>query len=336
MREFVGGGHLGAGLLFVTTEILSFIPLNETSSYHQLKRYDKAIIFHERSLSLANEANYHDGIATAFAGIAEEYVAKTLFKMAQKYFERALVVREDLEDRAGIAQVCRGLEKTMVALHNKDIATIYAKRASAIENEMHAMVSGGIESIAKIKEFLYGCSVAVSHEVPFELRDPLIPRLIRDKEVFTKKIKEIEKEKKKVQKKHDRLEATLKQMKEQKEMAETSEQEYFDSKMVHGATQRFRLSEIRQTLDKEIAAAEKTLAELAKQVRTLDIRKRNNEDDLRGIEDELATETGVLMTKVKGKKRIRSVCMHPMVSSSLVAEDESPRCAGGRKDERTL
>ena len=60
-------------------------------AYHQLKRYDKAIIFHERSLSLANEANYHNGIATAFAGIAEEYVSKTLFKMAQKYFERAYV-----------------------------------------------------------------------------------------------------------------------------------------------------------------------------------------------------------------------------------------------------
>ena len=66
-----------------------------------------------------------------------------------------------MEDRAGIAKVCRGLEKTMVALHNKDIAQVYKSRASAIENEMHNMVSGGIQSIAKIKEFLFGCSVAV-------------------------------------------------------------------------------------------------------------------------------------------------------------------------------
>ena len=88
-------------------------------------------------------------MSIAYAGIAEEYVSKSLFKLAQAYYEKGMVVCEDIQDKNEIARMCRGLERVNIALHDHEIAAVYAKRAMSIEEELKNSIHGGIEAIAR-------------------------------------------------------------------------------------------------------------------------------------------------------------------------------------------
>jgi WD40 repeat protein len=172
-----------------------------------------------------------------------------------------------------------------------------------------------------MRETLVGVTASQSAKVKLERVAPLVPRLrelqLRKREV----IDEFDEGLQKQLKENTVLQNRVNALNTELAKAKTTDKDYMMSKLVganaraenidSAPAQRFKVAELRERLRACITEAEDILQGGSMNVKNIEVKVKNLKDDINDAEEELAVETGPLMTKVLEGKRFRCMALNP-------------------------
>ncbi|KAL4154862.1 hypothetical protein PRNP1_006976 [Phytophthora ramorum] len=273
-----------------------------------LKNYEHALTIFNRASIMANRAGLRYEEGSAILRIADTHHALRSLRMSIESYERALLLFEAVRDVQGELSCYRGLQRVYERLEDREMIEINKNHADEIEFVLRKKLSSAAQQITKLQQRLVGADAESSCQITLERVGPIVPRLRRERIQRKLDIREEIKLAASLEKLLAEKQALLTQGEDDLKRALASDSSQVDSNIINGSNARYDLEDFKKKLAKLMGSVKVGEDQIRKEITNAKIRISNADDEIIGLEEELAVETGALMRKVLSKERIR--CFH--------------------------
>ncbi len=127
----------------------SYIVSNLADIYHEIKEYDSAIAYSEKSIEIKTKFKDTRGLSNTFNNLANVYYDIENFDKALEYYDKSFELRKSISDSTGIATSFVNLGKVEIARNNYQKSIDYSNQGLAIASRIDHK-----EAIREAYEFL--------------------------------------------------------------------------------------------------------------------------------------------------------------------------------------
>ena len=290
----------------------------------------KALLCHQRQASLAKECNDVEGMATSSMMLGQIHVDLGQLRHGLREIEESVSGWLKLRDRKREAMSYRLLAKVHSLLEeevNGEAMERYTSMADEIEMSLRKRLRGGVESTHNLVSRMVGVQSEDAEIVRFQPCTAALPKL-RRRLLLEERARDDFKEKSRESlRKVPQFKEHLSYCEDRLVRAQNSQYTEMDSDFLHkGLFQRFKVSELIETIEKEIAKTQDELKENKREHDRYEIEIRNREDNMKEIERYIRIEEGALMQKILDRRLCRVVALN---RSNLESYDVTGGSSGG-------
>jgi WD40 repeat protein/glycine cleavage system regulatory protein len=271
----------------------------------RLENFEQALSVFNRISIVANRAGLHHEEASAILRVADTQLVLRSLRMSIESYERALLLFEAARDAQGELSCYRGLQHVFERLEDKEMVEINKHHADGIEFVLAKKLSLAGNKINKLQQRLVGVGAESSCQITLERVGPIVPRLRRERIQRKLDIKEELKLVASLEKLLAEKKALLAKGEDDLKRALASDSTQVDSTIISNSDARYDLEDFKNKLAKLMGSVKVGEEQIGKEIANAKVRISNAEDDITGLEEELAVETGALMRKVLSKERMR-------------------------------
>ncbi|ETP03911.1 hypothetical protein F441_19204 [Phytophthora nicotianae CJ01A1] len=271
----------------------------------RLENYEQALTIFNRASIMANWAGLQYEEGSALLHLADtQHVLRSL-RISIENYERALLLFEAVRDTKGELSCYRGLQHVYERLEDREMVEINRNHADDIEFVLKKKLSSVGQKITKLQQRLVGAGVEASCQITLERVSPIVPRLRRERIQRKFDIREEAKLVESLEKLVSEKKALLAKGEDDLKRALACDSTQVDSTIINGSNARYDLDDFKQKLAKLMGSVKAGQEQIDKDIANAKIRISNAEDEIKGLEEELAVETGPLMRKVLSKEKLR-------------------------------
>ena len=282
----------------------------------KMERWDRAIVDFDRQMSLANEIGDKVEAAEAFYGLGSGYLGRFDYLEAIRYLE---IAQSRYELLGNIPKHCGclvAMKDCYERLGKDELAKIYAKRVSVIENELRTKMDQISQKLTDMTQRLRLNAAAFELEVQIERITPKTITLRAQLEALHDRMGNEHEELEKQQGVCGGLEGLLQAIQEELNTAANSDDFEMMSNLVHDRPQMVNVEEVKTRLHaRRLTVLEEYRKEKEKEA-AIQTRIKNTEDEISICDDELLVERGQLMHKVKHSRPFRAIAFNPANAAS--------------------
>ncbi|KAG1711568.1 hypothetical protein DVH05_008817 [Phytophthora capsici] len=271
----------------------------------RLEKYEQALTIFNRASVWANRMGLRYEEGSAVLRVADtQHVLRSL-RMSIESYERALLLFEAVRDVQGELACFRGLQHVYERLEDREMTEINKLHADEIEFVLTKKLSSAGEKINKLQQRLVGAGAEPSCQIVLERVGPIVPRLRRERIQRKFDIREEAKLVTSLEKLLAEKKVLLAKGEDDLKRALASDSSQVDSAIINGSGARYELDDFKAKLAKLMGSVKAGEEQIGKDITNAKIRISNSEDEIKGLEEELAVETGALMRKVVSRDRLR-------------------------------
>ncbi|KAL3674689.1 hypothetical protein V7S43_000629 [Phytophthora oleae] len=271
----------------------------------RLEKYEQALTIFNRASVVANRMGLHYEEGSAVLRVADtQHVLRSL-RMSIESYERALLLFEAVRDAQGELSCYRGLQRVYERLEDREMIEINKHHADDIEFVLTKKLSSAGQKINKLQQRLVGAGAESSCQIALERVGPIVPRLRRERIQRMFDIREEMKLVASLEKLLCEKKVLLAKGEDDLKRALASDSSQVDSTIINGSGARYDLEDFKTKLAKLMGSVKVGEEQIGKEITNAKIRISNAEDEIKGLEEELAVETGALMRKVVSRERMR-------------------------------
>lgn len=276
-----------------------------------LLAWDKAIVYFNRQLSLAEEGNLDSPMAHAMLGLGTCYYAKCDFEYAHGLFERTLELIVSRGD-VGIepTTLYSWLKKTCDLLNRPKDAAKYDEQIYNTRDTRSEQVQSALKSMDSLKQRLVNITASKSRVVNLQVASVYFVQLQREK---TKKERQIKDAMEDLATSHqflNKLRDLENQLTAEIEEATYSKKSRMVSLLVQGSPQEIKTAELIRRLNHRLTILQSKLDECVHSIETKKSRIDNLKDDIAVMEEEIVIEDGPLMRRVIEGRQYRCMSLN--------------------------
>ncbi|KAJ8564342.1 hypothetical protein ON010_g7001 [Phytophthora cinnamomi] len=272
----------------------------------RLENYEQALTIFNHALTIANRTGLRYEEGCAVLRIADtQHVLRSL-RMSIDSYKRALLLFEAVRDAQGELSCYRGLQHVYERLEDREMIEINKHHADEIEFVLSNKLSSAAQKINKLQQRLVGAGAESSCQITLERVGPIVPRLRRERIQRKFDIREEIKLVARLEKLLAEKKALLAKGEDDLKRALASDSSQVDSTIINGSDARYDLEDFKKKLAKLMGSVKVGEEQIGREITNAKIRISNAKDEVKGLEEELAVETGALMRKVLSKERMRS------------------------------
>lgn len=276
-----------------------------------LLAWDKAIVYFNRQLSLAEEGNLDSPMAHAMLGLGTCYYAKCDFEYAHGLFERTLELIVSRGD-VGIepTTLYSWLKKTCDLLNRPKDAAKYDEQIYNTRDTRSEQVQSALKSMDSLKQRLVNITASKSRVVNLQVASVYFVQLQREK---TKKERQIKDAMEDLATSHqflNKLRDLENQLTAEIEEATYSKKSRMVSLLVQGSPQEIKTAELIRRLNHRLTILQSKLDECVHSIETKKSRIDNLKDDIAVMEEEIVIEDGPLMRRVLEGRQYRCMSLN--------------------------
>ncbi|KAF1777554.1 WD40 repeat, conserved site [Phytophthora cactorum] len=190
-------------------------------------------------------------------------------------------------------------------LEDREMVEINKHHADDIEFVLAKKLSSAGQKINKLQQRLVGAGAESSCQIFLERVGPIVPRLRRERIQRKFDIREETKLVASLEKLLSEKKTLLAKGEDDLKRALASDSTQVDSAIISGSNARYDLEDFKKKLAKLMGSVKAGQEQIGKDIANAKIRISNAEDEIKGLEEELAVETGPLMRKVLSKEKLR-------------------------------
>ncbi|KAG2785686.1 hypothetical protein PC129_g11851 [Phytophthora cactorum] len=271
----------------------------------RLENYEQALTIFNRASIMADRFGLRYEEGSALLRIADtQHVLRSL-RVSIENYERALLVFEAVRDTQGELSCYRGLQHVYERLEDREMVEINKYHADDIEFVLAKKLSSAGQKINKLQQRLVGAGAESSCQIFPERVGPVVPRLRRERIQRKFDIREETKLVASLEKLLSEKKTLLAKGEDDLKRALASDSTQVDSAIISGSNARYDLEDFKKKLAKLMGSVKAGQEQIGKDIANAKIRISNAEDEIKGLEEELAVETGPLMRKVLSKEKLR-------------------------------
>ncbi|KAE9037215.1 hypothetical protein PR002_g6695 [Phytophthora rubi] len=271
----------------------------------RLENFEQALTIFNHASIIANRAGLRYEEGSAVLRIADTQHALRSLRMSIESYERALLLFEAARDVQGELSCYRGLQHVYERLEDREMIEINKRHADEIEFVLTNKLSSASQKINKLQQRLVGAGAESSCQITLERVGPIVPRLRRERIQRKLDIREETKLVASLEKLLAEKKSLLAKGEDDLKRALASDSSQVDSTVINGSDARYDLEDFKKKLAKLMGSVKVGEEQIGKEITNAKIRISNAEDEIKGLEEELAVETGALMRKVLSKERMR-------------------------------
>ncbi|RLN72201.1 hypothetical protein BBJ28_00013881 [Nothophytophthora sp. Chile5] len=274
----------------------------------RLENHEHALTVFNRVSILASRAGLRYEEGSALLRLADVQCKLRSLQMSIESYERALLSFEAVGDVQGELACYRGLQKVYAKLEDRDMVDSNKQRADEIEFVLTNKLAAAGQQLSKLQQRLVGAGAESSREITLERVGPIVPRLRRERIQHKLDIREEIKLVSSLEKLLIEKKALLAKGKDDLKRALASDSSQVDSTIINGSDARYDIEDFKKKLAKLLGSVKVGEEQIGKEITSAKIRISNAEDEIQGLEKELAVETGALMRKIVSRDKTR--CFH--------------------------
>eukprot|EP00940_MAST-03C_sp_MAST-3C-sp2_P000037 g37.t1 len=290
----------------------------------------KSLLCYQRQANLAKEADDVEGQAVAAMHMGEIHVELGQLRHGLHEVEQSVSGWLKLRDSRREAIAYRTLAKIHRLMNEESSglsAEKYEKMAVDIETTVTAKLTSGIDVTDKIIRRMVGVQAEQAEVIRLQQCTAALPKLRRKHLLLSRKRDALLIEKRETHRRKPKLQKHMKYCRDRLGKALNSEYTEMDSDFLHkGLFQRFKVSELVDTIEKEIGKTQKELDDIDRTYRKHEVNISNCEDDMRELTRYIKIEESSLIQKVLDKRLYRDIALN---TSNMDAYDVSGGSTGG-------
>ncbi|EED89759.1 predicted protein [Thalassiosira pseudonana CCMP1335] len=276
-----------------------------------LLAWDKAIVYFNRQLSLAEEGNLDSPMAHAMLGLGTCYYAKCDFEYAHGLFERTLELIVSRGD-VGIepTTLYSWLKKTCDLLNRPKDAAKYDEQIYNTRDTRSEQVQSALKSMDSLKQRLVNITASKSRVVNLQVASVYFVQLQREKTKKERRIKDAMEDLATSHQFLNKLRDLENQLTAEIEEATYSKKSRMVSLLVQGSPQEIKTAELIRRLNHRLTILQSKLDECVHSIETKKSRIDNLKDDIAVMEEEIVIEDGPLMRRVLEGRQYRCMSLN--------------------------
>ena len=278
-------------------------------AYHKLGKYDTAIVFFNRQLSLGKEIDLYESQINALLGLGNCYFSKCEFNYAHTLFHQALtaVVSVDNVPSSKKALTYSWLEKCLVALNRQNEASVVASKIQVMCDNRKERVNAALSEMDLLKQRMTELKFNQSCVVSLDVVSPnliLLQQERKKKQLLItecmEKLADSTKQTAKFSELEDHLQLEL-------EVAGSTTKDRLVSRLINGMSQEVKTVELMRRLNDQLEVVRVKKNETINESDRIGLLIHNTKDEIARLDDRITTEHGPLMQRVLKKRNYR--CM---------------------------
>ncbi|RLN26818.1 hypothetical protein BBJ28_00004356 [Nothophytophthora sp. Chile5] len=271
----------------------------------RLENHEHALAVFNRVSILASRAGLRYEEGSALLRLADVQCKLRSLQLSIESYEHALLSFEAVGDVQGELACYRGLQKVYSKLEDRDMVDSNKQRADEIEFVLAKKLAAAGQQLSKLQLRLVGAGAESSREITLERVGPIVPRLRRERIQHKLDICEEIKLVSSLEKLLVEKKILLAKGEDDLKRALASDSSQVDSTIISGSDARYDIEDFKKKLAKLLGSVKVGEEQIGKEIMSAKIRISNAEDEIQGLEKELAVETGALMRKIVSRDKIR-------------------------------
>jgi len=290
------------------------------------RAWDRAILNYDRQRSLADEIESDVEWASAYMGLGEGYLGKGDYDNSRVLFEQAMLKCMVITDRVRQAKAYRGVQVSYERLYNPLYAARFKEKADALTNANGNRITSAFGSLDDLKARLIDTTASMGETIELERISPGCISMRAERIKLQERI-ELQNEKlAEATKQVDQTKELLQKIIDQLQEARTTDKDEMNSALVHEKEQVFEIEELKMRLAERQKKVEVDVEDKNRFFRKIRQTGLNYEDDLDGLDKDLAVEQGALMKQVVKRKILRAIGLNP---SNTAGNEVTGTATGG-------
>ena len=277
-------------------------------AYNGLGKYDTAIVFFNRQLSMGKEIDMYESQINALLDLGTCYFSKSEFNYAHTLFQEAAAMESSVGNfPSKKAMAYAYLEKCLVALNKQNEASAIASMIHIMRGTRKERVEAALSEMESLKQRMMELSFNQSCVVSLDVVSPNLIFLDREKKnkqlliiECMQKLADVEKQLTKFSELTDHLKLEL-------EVAENTTKDRLISRLINGMSQEVKTVELVRRLNDQLEVVRVKKDDTIKESNRINLLVHNTKDEITRLDGRIATEKGPLMQRVLRKRTYR--CM---------------------------